>query len=395
MPSTRAKKNVAVLAVCQALLNSTMSIQIALGGLVGYALASDKSLATLPVTMVVAGTALAALPAGALMRRAGRRPGFMTGGLVGVLGSIITGYAIWRADFWLFAGGTLLFGIFSAFGQAYRFAAADVAPDHFKSKAISWVMAGGVVAGFAGPELAKHTKDWFEPVTFLGPYVVAGLLCAATVLMQAFVDIPKTAGAESDAEPRPLAEIVRNPVFMVAALSGMIGFGTMSLVMTATPLAMVACSHPFDSAATVIQWHVIGMFAPSFFTGSLINRFGVLRIILTGVLLNLVCVAIALAGIDFLNFWAALLLLGVGWNFMFIGGTTLLTEVYRPAERLKTQSLNDFLVFGTVALASLSSGALLHRFGWDSVLVAAVPAMLLTAAAVIWLAMVRRQAEPA
>lgn len=387
-----AKRNVLTLAICMALSNSAVTLQVTLGGLVGHILAEDKALATLPVTFVVAGTALSTIPASMLMRRIGRKLGFIAGACIAIAGSLLSALGVYEGSFWLFCLGAFIFGASSAYVQLYRFAAADIAPVQMKSRAISWVMVGGLVAAFAGPEIAKHTRELFTPYLFLGCYLAAAVLPVAVLAVLSFVTIPAPNAAEISEKGRSLATIVRQPVFFVAAMAGMFGYGVMNLLMTATPLAMQLCSHPFSAAATVIQWHVFGMFFPSFFTGNLIARFGVLRIIIVGAVLNLVCIAIALHDVTILHFQLALLLLGVGWNFMYIGGTTLLTEAYRPAERNKTQALNDFLVFGTVALASLSSGKVLYDWGWHFVPMGAVPFILMAAFGAVWLLLQRRQA---
>jgi MFS family permease len=390
-----ARRNAFILAVCMALSNSAMTLQVTLGGLVGSILATDKALATFPVTCVVAGTALSTIPASMLMRRIGRKFGFMVGALIAIGGSLLAALGVYQGSFWLFCIGAFIFGISAAYTQLYRFAAADVAPSAMKSRAISMVMVGGLVAAFAGPEIAKHTRDLFTPYLFLGCYLAAACLPVLVLAVLSFVRIPNPVATEIHEQGRPLAEIVRQPVFFVAAMAGMFGYGVMNLLMTATPLAMQLCQHPFADAATVIQWHVFGMYFPSFFTGTLISRFGVLRVIMVGAILNLICVAVALDGVAVMNFQIALLLLGIGWNFMYIGGTTLLTEAYRPAERNKTQALNDFLVFGTVALASLSSGKLLFQWGWELVPAASVPFILMAGLAAGWLLMQRRRVPAA
>lgn len=387
-----AKRNVFILAICMALGNSATTLQVTLGGLVGFLLVEDKALATLPVTFVVAGTALATIPASMLMRRVGRQLGFMAGSLLGSIGSLIAAAGVYLSHFWLFCLGAFLFGGSMAFTQLYRFAAADISPANLKSRAISWVMVGGLVAAFAGPEIAKHTREVLSPYLFLGSYLAAAALPILVLGILTFARLPKPTVAELHEPGRPLSEIIRQPAFVVAAMAGMFGYGVMNLLMTATPLAMQICEHPFAAAATVIQWHVFGMYFPSFFTGSLIVRFGALRIIVVGAVLNLACVAVALAGVAVLNFQAALLILGLGWNFMYIGATSLLTEVYRPAERNKTQALNDFLVFGTVALASLGSGKLLYHWGWDFVPLSALPFILMAGLAAVWLILQRRRA---
>ncbi len=387
-----AKRNVFILSVCMALANSAVTLQVTLGGLVGHILAEDKALATLPVTFVVGGTALTTIPASMLMRRVGRKLGFMLGCLIAITGSLVAATGVHTASFWLFCFGAFIFGGSSAFVQLYRFAAADIAPQEAKGRAISWVMTGGLVSAFLGPEIAKHTRDLLSPHLFLASYLAAAALPVLVLAILTTVTIPPPTVSELKERGRPLSEIVRQPTFLVAAIAGMFGYGVMNLLMTATPLAMQLCAHPFAAAATVIQWHVFGMFFPSFFTGNLIARFGALRIIITGTLLNLVCITVALSGIDVMNFQVALLLLGIGWNFMYIGGTALLTEVYRPAERNKTQALNDFLVFGTVALASLGSGKMLYHWGWDFVPLSALPFILMAGLAALWLVLQRRRA---
>jgi predicted MFS family arabinose efflux permease len=381
----RAQRNVAVLAGCQALLLTGNAILIALSPLVGFALAPDKAFATLPVTSYVVATALNTVPASLWMKRVGRRAGFMTGAVIGIGAGALSSYAIYSGDFMLFCAGTGLAGLYNACGQYYRFAAVDVASDSFKSKAISFVMAGGIVGAFLGPGSAILTRDVFPEHLFLGSYMSTMIFALLAIGLLTLVDIPPPGEQERQSGGRPLATIVAQPVFLVAVLGGMIGYGVMNLVMTATPLAMTACQHPFDDTAIVIQWHIVGMFAPAFFTGSLINRFGVLKIMLCGTLLMFACVAVALSGLEFLYFWTSLVLLGLGWNFLFVGGTTLLTECYAPAEKAKVQAANDFLVFGTVAAASLTSGTLLHLIGWHAVLLGALPFLAFTGLASLWL----------
>jgi MFS family permease len=380
----RAKKNVAVLATLQALLFTNNSTVIALNGLAGYELAPQKSLATLPVTGWVVGAALTTFFASMLMKRIGRRGGFTVGALFGILGAIICCVALYRQSFALFIAGTSIFGVYNAFGQYYRFAAADVASVEFRAKAISYVLAGGLVGGIIGPSLSRFTKDLL-PTHFLGAYLtLIGFLVLVLVVLR-FLDIPRPTEAEVREPGRPLAEIVAQPVFIVAVMSAAFSYGVMNLLMTATPLAMGVCGHPYSAAAFVISSHVIGMFAPSFFTGSLIKRFGVLQVMMWGVLLNFLCIGIALAGVDVANFWAALVLLGLGWNFLYIGGTTLLTEAYRPSERAKAQGANDMLIFITMATSSFSSGLLLEQNGWQILNWAALPFMVAVGVAIGWL----------
>ncbi len=385
-----ARKNVAVLAALQALLYTNNSTAIALNGLVGYALADNKALATLPVTGWVVGAALTTYLASMLMHRIGRRAGFTVGTLVGIVGASLACVAIYIGHFWLFCFATMVFGVYNAFGQYYRFAAADVAPADYRSRAISLVLAGGLLGGIVGPALSTWTKDLL-PVAYLGAYL-ALLACLFVVLgVLRWVDIPPPARVARADAGRPLAQIMAQPAFMVAVLSGAVGYGVMNLLMTATPLAMDLCGHPYGAAANVISWHVIGMFAPSFFTGSLIRRFGVLRVLFVGTMLMFACIGIALAGIAVTNFWLALVLLGVGWNFLYIGGTTLLTETYRPAEQAKAQGVNDMLIFVTMGISSFSSGLLLEVNGWQTLNYLAVPFVGAVSVAVGWLMLARRR----
>ncbi|HKW37460.1 MAG TPA: MFS transporter [Burkholderiales bacterium] len=388
-----ARKNVAVLAACQALLFTNNSTAIALNGLVGYALASNKALATLPVTGWVVGGALSTLPMSLLMKRIGRRAGFTLGALTGIAGAAVCALALAGANFWLFCLGTTLFGVYNAAAQYYRFAAADSVSPEFTPKAISLVLAGGLVGGIVGPEVSKHTVDLLD-TRYLGAYLsLIGFLVVAIGVLQ-LLSIPSPTGDDRKAPTRPLAEIMAQPVFIVAVTGSAIGYGVMNLLMTATPLAMRLCGHPYSAAATVIGSHVVGMFGPSLFTGSLIRRFGVLQVMAAGALLLYGVVAIALAGISVPHFWLALVLLGVGWNFLYIGGTTLLTDACAPAERAKTQGANDSIIFLTMMLTSFGSGVLIDAKGWEVLNWLALPFITVAAAAVLWL-LARRRAVPA
>ena len=386
---TDTKRNVFLLILCQGLLFVNNTSMIAVNGLVGFALAPNAALATIPVTAYVIGSALASAPIARMMRRYGRRIGFSIGTLFGVLGVTLAAMGTHFKLFWLLCLGTMVVGIYNACGQLYRFAAAEVAPPSFKERAISYVMAGGIIGGVVGPNLAKYSKDLLA-VAFAGSFAVLILFALASLLVIQFIRFPPQTAAEKAGGGRPLGEIMRQPVFVVAALSGTIGYGVMNLLMTATPLAMQMCSYPFSDAVLVLEWHVIGMFAPSFFTGSLIRRFGVLNIIFTGVLLMFGCVAFALNGNDVTHFLVALFALGVGWNFMFIGGTTLLTQTYRPEEKNRVQGANDFLVFLTMAVSSFSSGALVTSRGWELLNMGALPFLVLVSMAILWLAQKRR-----
>ena len=389
------KRNVAVLAACQAILLTVNVSVIALAGLVGHSLAGNKALATLPVSTYIVGVALSTIPASQWMRLVGRRAGFMSGAAVGMAGAVVCCLALYAADFRIFCLGTLMLGIQNAFGQQYRFAAAESSTPEFRAKAISWVLAAGIVGGVLGPESSKYTKDLFTPYVFLGTFLSVVVLSGMAILLLSRLRIPDPTAEERRERGRPLSEIVRQPAFFVAALGAMVGYAVMNLVMTAGPLAMVACGLSYGATIFVIEWHVIGMFAPSFFTGHLIDRFGVLNVMTAGAACCLAAIAAAFAGIEAYNFWIALFLLGVGWNFMFIGGTTLLTESYGPAEKAKVQGLNDFMVFGAVACASLSSGGLMHLFGWNAVNAGAFPFLAVATAAIVWLLLRRRRSGPA
>jgi len=360
-------RNVALLALCQALFTTANAVVVTASALAGQQLAPGSGLATLPFSLQFVVAMAATFPASLLMKRLGRRLGFACGAGFGLASGVLGCLALLGGRFGLFCLAGALYGGFMGFAQYYRFAAADAAPPAWQPRAIALVLAGGVVAALAGPELAKATTTLFAPVLFAGCYAVVAALALATLGVLAFVTIPPPGREERQASGRPLLEIARQPTFVVALLGAMVAYATMSLVMTATPLAMLACAHAFSDAAFVIQWHILGMFAPSFFSGRLISRFGASRVMLVGCGLLVLAVAINLSGVSVMQFWAALLLLGVGWNFMFVGATTLLTTTYRAAEKAKVQGLNDLLVLATVALASLSSGALQHLVGWSAV----------------------------
>ncbi|OGA18269.1 MAG: MFS transporter [Betaproteobacteria bacterium RIFCSPLOWO2_02_FULL_65_24] len=385
------KKNVALLAGCQAMLFTNNVTLISLAALAGFSLADNKALSTLPATAYVVGAALTTLPASFFMRRFGRQTGFQVGTSMGIAGAVVCCLALWLHSFWLLCAGVLVLGVYNAFGQYYRFAAADAATYDFKAKAISLVMAGGLVGGIIGPEMSKHTRDMFA-VPFLGAYASLIVFCLITMALLAFVRIPQPSVAERHEAVRPLARIMAQPAFIVAVTGSALGYGVMSLLMTVTPLAMGLCGHAYDSAALVIEWHVIGMFAPSFFTGSLIKRFGVLSVMLAGAALEALCVGVALSGVLVANFWWAMVLLGIGWNFLYVGGTTLLTECYRPSEKAKAQGMHDFLVFLTSASSSFASGLLMNRNGWEMLNYAALPFLAAIGAAITWLALRRRSA---
>ena len=376
-------RDVFLLACCQALLLTNAAGLITMNGLVGYALADTKAFATLGVTAYVLGSALSTMPASLWMARVGRRTGFMAGALINIGGCALAAFAIGRRSFVLYCVATAVIGIYNAFGLQYRFAAAEVAAPADKARAISLVLAGGVVGGFVGPESVRRAVDLF-PTAFVGGFAVLAAYAVIALAVQSCVHVPPPTIEERSGGGRPLREIVRQPIFIVAALAGAVGYGLMNLLMTATPIAMSFCGHPFGATALVIEWHVVGMYAPGFFTGSLIRRFGVLNVILAGILLVAACVAVALNGNTVAHFLAALALVGVGWNFMYTGGTTLLTEAYAPAEKARTQGANDFIVFATMALSSLASGALVSAAGWETMNRAVLPFLAMIAVVVLW-----------
>jgi MFS family permease len=370
---TRDRRNVLVLATCQMLFGTGRSLIVSTAPLIAYAIATEKALATLPHALVIVGTAALTLPAALLMRRVGRKAGFAVGGVIGAVGGMVCVYAVFGSHFWWFCFGTFLFGSSAGFAQHYRFAVADVAAVDFRSTAISLVLAGGVVSGFAGPELAKFSKDLFVSTQFLGAYVCLIAMMAASAIVVMFVDIPPLTAREAAETQRPIGEIMRQPVFIVAVLAAAMGQGVMNLLMTATPLAMQHAHHAFNETAFVIEWHIVCMFAPGFVTGRLIRRWGEIAIILTGLALTAICVPIALAGTTVFLFWASMALLGIGWNFAFTGGTSLLNEAHSPAERAKVQGAVNFIIYGVAAVSALSAGPLLHFFSWEMVNLAALP----------------------
>lgn len=387
------KMTVLVLAFCQILAMTAATMVIVVSALAGQMLAVDKSLATLPVSLMFIGNMATTIPASLFMKRVGRRAGFTLGAALGVAAALIGAWGLLAGNFVIFAFGGLVQGCYNAFWQYYRFAAADAVPEDYKSRAISYVLLGGVVAAVIGPELAKASAGVVDGARFAGSYLsMAGLASVAMLLIQ-FIAIPPPGEAERTGVGRPMVEIVRQSTFLIAVLAAMIGYGSMALVMTATPLAMQGHGHSFPDTAFVIQWHALGMFVPSLFTGHLIRNFGAVRIVLAGTAAMFAMIVVSMLGKGIVEYWTALVLLGVGWNFMFIGGSTLLTEVYTLPEKAKVQGINDFLVFGSNAVASLSSGMIYDRFGWEAVNFAVVLPLLAVFAAALWLRLKRRAAQ--
>jgi len=388
-----AVRNVFVLAGCQALLQTGMVMIITSGGLAGYMLATDKSLATLPISFLMIGTMITTIPASLFMGRFGRRAGFWIGTLFGAASAILAVTSLANGWFWTFCFAHIFYGAYQGFGQFYRFAAAEAATPEYRSRAISYVLLGAAVAAIVGPPLVAYTKDFATSGAFIATYSAIIVLSFAATVVVSFINLPKPVEQKSDIPARPVSVVVRQPTFLVAVIVAAVGFGVMNLAMTATPIAMAHHQHSMTETAFVIQWHVLGMFLPSFFTGSLIARFGAPKIMLTGVGLLLCHVTIALSGVEFLHFASALVLLGVGWNFTFLGGTTLVTETYRPSEKAWTQGIFDFTVFTTVVISSFASGALLHLFGWTGVNMLALPLLLAAGTApVAYVLWSRRQA---
>ena len=379
-------RNVVLLAFAQALSNSLQTLGITTTPLAAFMmLGEDKSWATVPLVFTHLGLMSGTIPASLLMEKLGRRPGFVIGALIGILAGAVGITAIYQQSFWLLCLTAYLQGIAVSVSWYYRFAAADAAPPNLRARAISLVLFGGILSGLMGAESAKWAKDLLAPVTFAGVYIMYGVMCSLTLVLLAFLDIPKPTKLELREPPRPLAEIMREPAFIVAVLSSMMGYGVMTTLMSATPLAMQGCGFSFEQGATVIQFHSIAMFAPALFTGYLITRYGVLTIIGTGGLILIACVVVAMAGITFQHFLWANLLVGIGWNFCFIGGTTLLTTVYRPSERGKTQAAHDFLEFTTTAITAGLAGVILAKSGWSFVNLLALPMIACVLIAAGWL----------
>lgn len=364
-----ARRNVGLLAVAQAILGSAPPLAFAVGGLAGFQmLGADKSLATAPLTGFNVGVAVGAIVVAAASRVLGRRESFMVGALMGALGSALAAFSLIQSNFWLFAFSLLLMGVSGGFTQKIRFAAADASPSFYKGKAISWILAAGIISAIAGPQIAIWLKDALAPVTFAGAFLgmVPLLLCAIAVLF--FLKLPTIAEkkAEATGPTRPLSEIVMTQRFMTGMICGISSYALMTFMMTGAPLAMViGCGFSSELATLGIQWHVIAMFAPSFFTGVLITRFGAEKVVAAGLLILMACAVVAHMGIALWNFWGALVLLGIGWNFGFIGATAIVASSYRPAEADKVQGFHDIILFSTVALSSFSSGKVFTAFGWS------------------------------
>jgi MFS family permease len=387
--------NLLLLALCQGLFLTNNVTFIAINGLVGLSLAPAGWMATLPVMGYVVGGALSTGLVARTQSRFGRRGSFQIGLGVALLSALLCAYAAWSRQFWLLVGATVVAGYYSANGQLYRFAAAELAAENFREKAVSLVMAGGLIGAIVGPNLASRTKGLFD-TPFMGAYLALVGVALAGMLLMAFIRFPAVPARKAGATGgRPLAEIMRQPVFIVAAAASALSYGVMNLLMAATPLAMQVCGYGFSDAALVLEWHVIGMFAPGFFTGHLIKKFGPLKIMVVGVLLNLLCISIALSGVELHQFLLALFLLGVGWNFVFTGSTTLSMKAWSPEEKDRGQAAINFFVFATMALTSFASGALVTTRGWQWLNVGSLLPVVLMALALAWLAVKQKSVRPA
>ncbi len=382
-----AKRNALVLAVGQALSGSNNTVVVATGSILGAMLAPDKSLATLPISIMIVGTWAGTLPVGYLVRRFGRRAAYQVGAAVGCLAGLIGYAAVIEASFAIFLAAAFCAGLYQASHQSYRFAAADTASPDVKAKAVSWVMTGGLFSAFLGPQLVIFTKDLMPPFLFAATYLAQAAVAACAILVLILVRAPRAAAARTGYVGRPLAQIARQPRFIVAVTCGVASFALMNLMMTSAPLAMVDCGHSVGNATLGIQWHTLAMFAPSFVTGTLIARFGVVRVIAAGLTLIGMSALVGFSGLTVAHFWTALVLLGIGWNFGFIGATTMVTDCYRPEERAKVQAFNDFLIFGTMALGSFASGGMLAYFGWYLVNLVMLPVVAAAGAMLAWLAL--------
>ena len=382
-----ARRQILLLVACQALLYVNNVTLIAVNGLAGLALAPTPLAATLPVTTYIIGSALTTLPASLAMGRWGRRAGFMFGTAMGFIGTSIAAVGVFSASFVLLCAGTFVVGLYNAFAQYLRFAAADVADAYapqMKERAISWVLAGGLAGGIIGPSMSKATREALA-TTFAGTYLALALVALAACAIASRLNIPPVHHAAGAGAARPLKRIAAQPAFVVAVLVGAVSYGAMNLLMTATPLAMKVCGFGYPQAADVIMWHVIAMFAPGFFTGALLRRFGRERVMLAGCALMFATVAVAHAGITYWHFWIALFALGLGWNFMFTGATALLTTTYHASEKARVQGVNDLAVFLTMITSSAASGALLSATGWTDLNLYSLPAITLATLGLLWL----------
>lgn len=383
-------KNLVLLILLQGIFLTNNVTFIAINGLVGLSLSSAAWMATLPVMGYVVGGALSTMIVAKTQKKFGRKKSFQLGLIVAIFSSLLCGYAASIQSFWLLTLGTFIAGYYSANGQLYRFAAAELTDISLRDKAVSWVLAGGILGAVVGPNLAVWTRNLYA-TEFLGAYITLSIAGVLGLIVMHFIHFPDEVAVTKKLPPgRQLSEILMQPVFMVSIIGSALGYGIMNLLMAATPLAMKVCGMPFSETALVLEWHVIGMFAPGFFTGSLIKRFGTLQIMGVGVVLNFVCIAIALSGTDLSQFVLSLFLLGVGWNFLFTGATSLAISAYRPEEKDKAQGAINFFVFSTMAITAFSSGALVTTQGWFLLNLGSILPVALIGIALIWLVMKNR-----
>lgn len=382
-----------LLSMCNAYMYVGASMLITVSALIGFDLAPDKRLTTLPLALQFFAIMCTSVPASYIMGKFGRKLGFLLAGAIGVIGAAIALWSILNAHFYGYCAATVCFGVFAGFANYYRFTAAEVVNPSNKSLSISMVMAGGVIAAFIGPNLATWSSGMFEAHAFAGPFVVLMGVYTLSMITIAFADLPvlNTHVVEGNYKVRPLIELVSQPIFIVAVACQMFGYGAMNFVMSSTPLAMHAHNYGMADTGTVIQWHVVAMFAPSFITGHLIKRLGIVPVLLAGALFGFISIAInLLASISVANFVIALVALGVSWNFLYVGGTTLLTDAYNPAEKTRAQGFNDLIVFSTVTLTALTTGTVHHLWGWQSVNMLALPMLIIALVAIVWLWTTRR-----
>ncbi len=381
------KRNVAILAICQALMMSGNSLLVTATALVGLQIAPQPQWATIPFALMFVGVIITTYPASMMMQEVGRKAGFTLGAVLGVGGGVVSAWSIMQQSFIGFCLGSMLLGAFNAFGQYYRFAAAEAASDRLRSRAISYVLAGGVLAAFAGPNLAKLTRETFG-TEFSGNYACIALIYCCSLLLIQGLRLKESRSETAEAQSISLMDVLRRPHFVIAVASGMVGYGVMNLLMTATPMAMIGCGFHFNQTASVIQWHVFGMFAPAFFTGHLIERFGAYRVMIAGTIGLLLSCLTNLGGVAHWQFLTSLVLLGIGWNFCFIGATSLLTR--DAVAKGKVQGLNDLLVFLTVAITALISGQLHHYLGWQAISLYVIPVILLVTI-ILFVALLRQR----
>ena len=387
-------KNLGLLALCQGLFMTNNVTFVAINGLVGLALAPLGWMATLPVMGYVVGGALSTGVVARTQQRFGRKGSFQAGLGIALLSALLCAYAAFSRNFWLLCFATVVAGYYNANANLYRFAAAELAGSTAPEKAVSWVMAGGLLGAVVGPNLAAHTRTLLD-VPFAGAYIALAGVALLAMLVLSRIDFPAREKKHAGHGGRPLVQIMKQPIFIVSAAAGALGYGVMNLLMAGTPIAMQQCALPFSDTALVLQWHVIGMFAPGFFTGSLIKRFGALPMLGIGVALNLACVAVALSGVELHQFLVALFLLGLGWNFLFTGSTALSLSAYSPEERDRAQGALNFFVFATLAVSSFSSGVLVTSKGWTLLNYGSLLPLSLTGMALIWLAIRLKTARPA